>query len=428
LLTAFSAAGAMRCGLRKFWNGVVRRQDGSVAIQIGLAATIILGMAGLGIEITFLLYKHRQMQTVADAAAFSAAVAKLNGYPTDFGLEARATAASVGYVNGADGVTVTVSSPPLNGNYTANTSAVEVIISQSQTLSLVSLFRSGLFDVGARAVALPGATGTYCVLGLDASASGAVRILNNGVVSSATCGVAVNSSSNTALILDNNASISGPVSVVGNYSLAPGANLYDQTPPYPKTNAAAVSDPYASVTLTASGALQPQPACATSCTLQPGRYTAGLTIPNGATATFTEGVYYIYDHFTLGNTVKVDATAGVTIVINGNYAISIGNNVTMSLTAPTSGNTAGVAFASIRTASSSQTQTFSNNAIINLTGAIYFPNQTLHFDNNSTINTPVCGQLIARIVRLQNNANLRNACGGTGAVPMTGGGSVQLVE
>lgn len=414
---------------RTFWRTAWRAERGSVAIQLALSSVVILGMAALGIEITFLLYKHRQMQAAADAAAFSAAVAKKAGYPADFSLEARAATAAVGYVNGIDGVAVTVNSPPKNGNYTASGSAVEVVISQSQALSLVTLFQTGLVSVGASAVAVPGGSSAFCILGLDASASATVRILNNGTVASTTCGVAVNSRSANALVLDNNAAIHGPVSVVGGYSLANNARLYYQTPPYPKTNAPAVPDPYAAVTFSASGApARSQPTGCTTCTLQPGRYSAGLNYGGNVTLNLNAGVYYVDTRLNLGNNVVVNAN-GVTIVVNGNYAISIGNNVTMNLTAPVIGNTAGVAFASIRTASLSRTQTFSNNATVNLTGAIYFPNQTLQFSNNSTINTPVCGQLIARIVRIQNNAYLKNSCGGTGAVPITsGGGGVQLVE
>jgi Flp pilus assembly protein TadG len=419
----------MRRLIRKTWDNIARRNDGSVAIQLGLSFIVIIGMVALAVEMTFLVYKHRQMQVAADAAAFGAAVAKRAGYPTDFGLEARAAAAAVGYVNGVNGVAVTVNNPPHNGNYTASTSAVEAVVSQSQTLSLVTLFQTGVFSVGARAVALPGSSGAFCILGLDPSASGAVTILNNGIVASTTCGVAVNSSSKTALVVNNNAAIYGPVSVVGNYSLANNAHLYDQTAPYPKTNATAIADPYAAVTLSATGATaRTQPTGCTTCTLQPGAYAAGLNFGNGVTLNFSAGVYYIATKFTVGNSAVINATAGVTIVINGNYAISMGNNVTMNLTAPATGATAGIALASTRTASSSVTQTFSNNVVVNLTGAVYFPNQTMLFSNNSTINTPVCGQLVARIVQMQNNANLKNACGGTGVVPVTAGGAVQLVE
>ncbi len=420
--------------MRRWFQNVsrgARRREGSVAIQLGLAIFAILGAVGLGVEISFLLYKHRQMQAAADAAAFSAAVAKATGYPTDFAMQARAVTASMGFTNGVDGVTVTVGPPTTKeSNYKDDLRAVEVVVSQSQALTLVTLFQTGLISVGARAVAAPGDSGSFCVLGLDTSASATVRIRNNGVVASSTCGVAVNSSSSSALILDNNAAIYGPVSVVGNYSLANNAHLYYRTPPYPKTGAAAVADPYASLALSAAGATaRSQPTGCTTCTLQPGSYAAGLNYGNGVTLNFTAGVYYIGMRFIVGNTAVINATAGVTIVINGNYAIGMGNGVAMNLTAPTSGATAGVALASIRTASSSVTQTFSNNVIVNLTGAIYFPNQRLLFSNNATINTPICGQLIGRIVQLQNNADLKNACSGTGAVPITaGGGGVQLVE
>lgn len=415
--------------VRTLWHGLWRAKRGSVAIQLGVSMTVIVAMAGLGVEITFLLYKHRQLQAAADAAALGGATAKAKGYPSDFAVEARALAASVGLVNGVDGIAVVVNSPPTTGNHVGDTGAVEVVISQPQTLSLVSVLRSGLFDVGARAVANIGDEAVYCILGLSTTASGTVRIRNNGSVSSTTCGVGVNSSSSSALILDNNAAIYGPVSVVGNYSIANNAHIWYQTPPFPKTGAAALADPYAGVTLSATGATsRTQPTGCTTCNLLPGRYAAGLNYSNSVTLNLAAGVYYISTRLSLSNGVTLNATGGVTLVVNGNYAISIGNNVTLNLTAPTTGATAGIAFASIRTASSSVTQRFSNNMVLTLTGAIYFPNQTVQFDNNSTINTPVCGQVIARIVSLQNNANLKNACDGTGVTPIATGGGATLVE
>ena len=410
-------------------RNLARARRGSVAIQVALMLTVLLGVIALGTEIGFLLYKHRQMQAAADGAAFGAAVAVSKGYPTDYTLEARAIAGSAGFVSGVDSVVVTINRPPTTGNYVGNSAAVEVIISQPQYLGMASLFHDALFDVGARAVAAVGGSGLFCIIGLDAMASGTVRIKNNGVVSSTTCGVGVNSSSANALVLENGAAIYGPVSVVGGWDLAGNAHLYYQTAPYPKRDADPFTDPYAGVSLSASGAIaRTQPTGCTTCTLQPGRYANGLNYTNGQTLNMAAGVYYIDTRFILSNSVKVNATSGVTIVINGSYAISVGNNVTLNLVAPTSGATAGIAMASIRTATSSVTQSFSNNAIMNLTGALYFPNQILLFDNNSTINTPSCGQIIARMVSIQNNANLKTTCAGTGVSPVTAGGPSKLVE
>ena len=414
-------------GIPALAQEIVRCRRGSVAIQIGFVMIVVLGMVALGTEITFLMFKHRQMQSAADAAAFSVGTAIARGYPVDFRIEADALAAEVGFVNGANGVTITVNRPPASGSHSADQTAVEVIITQPQTLNLITLLRSGLFNLSVRAVAIQGDLGSYCVLGLDPTASGTVRIMENGVVASETCGVGVNSSSDSALILENNAAIKGPVSVVGDWSLAINASL--PTDPVPKNHAPASTDPYATVPFQATGSTpRTQPTGCSTCSLQPGHYSAGLNYSNNVTLNLAQGVYYIDTQLSLQNNVIVNANTGVTLVINGNYAINLGNNVTINITAPTSGPTAGLAIASIRTATASVTQLFSNNAILNLTGAIYFPNQTVQFDNNSTINTAKCGQLVARIIQLQNNANLKNDCAGTGVLPITGGSTPQLVE
>jgi hypothetical protein len=396
-------------------------RQGAVAILMGLITAAIIGMSALGVDIGFVIYKHGQMQSAADAAAFGAGIAIAKGYPADFRLEARALTAAVGFVNGASGVVVIVNKPPATGPNSTNQSAVEVLITQPQTLSLVSLYRSGLFNLGVRSVALAKGA-SYCLLGLDPTASGAVFLNNNASVSG--CGVGVNSSSATALILNSNASITGPVSAVGNWSLASGATLGS-----PKTaGSLALKDPFSGVTLSDTGApLRVQPVCLLSCTLQPGYYSLGLAVSNGVTLNFaTSGVYYIGTQFTLGNNVTVNANApgGVTIVIDGNYQINLGNNDIFNLTAPSSGPTNGIALASIRTATASVNQKFSNNAIVNLTGAIYFPNQTVEFNNGTQVNTSICGQLLARVIKIYNNATLKTQC----AVPIIGGGAATLVE
>ena len=399
--------------------------QGSVAIQMGLLAAVLIGMAALAVDIGFAIYKHRQMQSAADAAAFGAATALATGHPADFRTEACALAAAVGYVNGVDGVVITVNhppvSPPASAAHAADPTAVQVIITQPQTLILVGLFGSGIFKLGVSAVALQGNAGLYCVFALDPTASAAVYLNNNAAVNA--CGVGANSNSNSALTLNNNALITGPVSVVGKWSLANNARLTG-TPQ--KQNAAAMTDPYAGVPL------QPPPG---PCTNPPASastvhilnptgevHLCRLNYSNNVTLNLDPGAYYIDTQLSLQNNVTVNGT-GVTLIINGNYAMSLGNNLTMNLTAPTSGEYTGLVFASPRTATSTSTQRFSNNTILNLNGAVYFPNQILQFDNNATLNARTCGQLIARKIAIYNNATLGSQC----AVPI-GGSASRLVE
>ena len=131
---------------------------GSVAIQIGILTTVLIGMAGLGTEIPYLMFKHRQMQTAADSAALGAGVALARGYPA-LATEANGIAAALGFVNGAGNVTVTVNNPPKSGTYTSNSSAVEVIIIQPQTLRMAGLLGVSRYNLTARAVALAGSAG-----------------------------------------------------------------------------------------------------------------------------------------------------------------------------------------------------------------------------------------------------------------------------
>jgi len=408
----------MTSAISAWARAVIRRRRGSVAIQIGLMMIVVLGMAGLGTEITFLMFKHRQMQSAADSAALGGATALGTGFPADFVLQARAIAASGGFVHGVDAVTVAVNHPPTIGALAGDPNAVEVVVAQPQTLGMVSLFRSGLFDVGARAVAILGNTSLYCILALDPTASAAVRIENNAIVTNSSCGVAVNSSSDSALVLRNNAAINGPVSVHGDWSLSNNAQLNGS----PLVNhGPVIADPYASV------ALQPIPSCTAqpdsggnnaTINLNPGHFCNGWNFSNNVTVNLSPGAYYIDDRLRLRNNAVLNATGGVTLIVNGDYAVDFSNNVTLNITAPSTGPYAGLAFFGLRDAAPGATQSFQNNAVLNIKGVVYFPNQIIEFENNGTTTPGGCTQVIGRIVHISNNVELDRSCAGTGVKPI----------
>ncbi|HXJ03226.1 MAG TPA: hypothetical protein VNH44_18555 [Micropepsaceae bacterium] len=404
---------------------LARARRGSVAVHIGLMMIAIIGMAALGSEIVFLLYKHRQMQMVADAAALSASTALSDGYPSDLNVEARAIAAEGTFVHGVDGVTVTVNNPPVMGPNTGNNQAVEVIVDQPQTLYMMSLFRSGTFDVGARAVALVGKDWRYCLLALDPTAADAFDISNNGVVSNPSCGVASNSNSNSSLRISNNGAVNGPVSVVGNWSLSNNADL-NGTPL--QNHAAAIPDPYVDMDLQTIPSCTAQPASGGgTISLTPGHFCTGWNYGNNVTVNLAPGFYYIDQQLSVGNNAILNGTGGVTIIVNGNYAIQFSNNVRINITAPSTGPYAGMAFFGTRTGSVGVTQTFSNNSVLNIKGVVYFPSQTINFQNNGSTTSGGCTQVIGRLIRVSNNVNLDNNCAGTGVQPL-GSGNPYLAE
>ncbi len=397
---------------------------GSVAIQMGLSIVGIIGVVGLGTEGTFLVYKQRQLQSATDSAAMSAAIALAQEYPRDPASEASAVAANLGFVNGMDGTTVTVNVPPESGDYAGDSEAVEVIIRQPNNVSMTRLFSNKGVNVSARSVAKQW-KGRFCVLALDPSESQAMYMSNNAVLSSPECDVAVNSTDASALYMRNNALINRNVITPGGVDIADNANVVGEI-----IHAPAVEDPYADVQLGTPGE------CDTTQTasginnvivnLRPAHFCDGWDFKNNAVLNLDPGTYYIDSKLSLKNGVVVNGTGGVTLVINGNYAIDINNNAVLNITSPSSGEFAGIAFFGRRDATSTVTQKFENNTVMDIEGVVYFPNQIIEFDNNGTTQPQGCTLLVGRKVQIMNNVELLNDCDETKVKPISPG--AKLVE
>lgn len=394
--------------------------------MVALVLMLLIGFAALGTEVTAALLRHRQIQAAASSAALAAATALATGYPASPTVQALGVAAASGFVNNSAGVVVTVHSPPVSGSYAGKSNAVEVAISQPMALPLSSLFRAGPWNISARAVATIGSTGIYCVAALAPSGAGALTVSENASITSTTCGVAVNSNDPAALVMENNSAIAGPVNVVGGWFL--GSHAVMNGSPV-QENGPSMADPYADVTLGNVPACTGQSGSARNnakVSLQPGHFCSGWSFGNNVELHLAPGTYYVDVQMDVANNAQIDGTGGVTLIVNGNYATNIGNNATLHLVAPTTGPFAGLALMGLGT-STSITQEFSNNVTLEITGSIYFPHQQVLLDNNGMVNAGGCTQLIAARIRISNNAQLNNDCGGTGVRPL-GVTPSQLVE
>lgn len=401
-----------------------RSTRGSVAVQVAILAVVLLGMVSLGVEITGVLLHHRQMQSAADAGAMAGAGALAAGNSGAVTDEARGVVAADGFVTGVDNAVVTVNNPPVDGAWAGDASAVQVVIEHPRELILLRLFRSGTVPMTVQAVALTQNAGRFCILALKSTASGALSISNNAILTNLDCGVAVNSSSASALIMSNNTEIRGPVLVHGGASLGNHALLSN---PSVTLNGDATSDPYADVVQQTPPACTAQSGSGTGTKyLTPGHFCSGWNFGNNATINLAAGTYYVDSRLIFGNGVTINGMGGVTIIVNGTYAINTGNNAIINLTAPSSGTYAGLAIMGPRNSTSSVVQNFRNNLQLNVTGAIYFPSQTVTFSNNGRTVSTICTQVIAQIVRAQNNLEFDNNCDGTGVRPI--GAVARLVQ
>ncbi|QOZ30809.1 TadE/TadG family type IV pilus assembly protein [Bradyrhizobium sp. CCBAU 53421] len=400
-----------------------RDRSGSYAIIIALLMPVLVGTAGLGTEVAWWFYKHKNMMSAADSAAVSAATAG-----TNFATEANAITTFYGYANGIGNVTVTVNQPPTTGSFTSSSQAVEVIITQPQARLMSALFGSGAVPVTARAVAL-GNVGTGCVLALDPTANPAVTVKGNTQLNLINCNLYDDSNASSALNVSGTATISAAmVGVVGGVS---GTSSITATNGI-RTGIRAIGDPYANVT----------PTMPTWCdysnkfnvkgttTLSPGSYCGDISVAAGATLTFNPGIYY----FNGANlSVAGNATitgSGVTLVFTGSSgnwgSATIGSNANVSLIAPTSGVTAGIAIYGDRKMPVGSSFNLTGGGTQNLQGAVYLPKAALSFSggNGTSAN---CTQIIADTISIVGSSNVQVNCAAMGGNAI-GTATAQLVE
>jgi Flp pilus assembly protein TadG len=432
-------------------RSLIQDRSGATAVAIALALTGLAGLGGLATDCASWYFTSRTMQSAADAAAYTAAVAKASSESTtDLINEAKWVAASSGYnfVNGSNGTTVTVNNPPASDSHTSDSAAVEVIISQPQTALLSSLFLSSGPTITRRSVATAGISGSGCVLTLDRGNVQDLTDSGNSTLNLNSCSIYINSDdasgaltmSGNSTINTNSAYVVGGVSTSGNASL----NTTNGT----HTGATAINDPYASV------AVPSDPTATGACTSNSQPFSGGtlpakdangyvvlcngINLGSNTSVTLPAGVYIMYGGangggFSIGGNATLTRTAGVTIVLTGsgsNYAtVNIGCNANVSITAPTTGATEGLAFFQDRNApsNSNNAASFSGNGTLSVTGAIYFPNNGVTVSGNGGVMSATCTQLVAYTATFSGNSGFNNNCSGVG-VQSFGGANATFVE
>jgi hypothetical protein len=406
-----------------------RSNQGSVAIIVAIMLIMLAGFSALGTEVVYAMFKQRQMESTASSAALAGAVALMTGHPADFTIETRAIATTAGFTTGTAGVTVTINHPPLSGPNTGNTSAVEVIVAQPQTLPLSSLFVSGPWNVTGRAVATAGNGASDCVLALDPNSATGVSISNGASITLSQCGLGVNATGSSALSVTGGATLTAKSVSVSGMDTVNGGGTINATNGV-KTSQPVVADPYSGTPIPSDAA------CMTytnkTQTLSPGVY-CGISIGNGANVVMSAGVYVIAGNsnggFSVAGGSQVSGT-GVTVVLTGsgsNYATaSITNGATVNLSAPTTGSTKGLVFFADPNSPSTPGSTFGGGSQMTLTGALYFPSQTVNYQNG-TSTSATCTQLIAWLIVFQGGASFNSNCANTG-VGTIGASTSKLVE
>ncbi len=406
-----------------------RDESGSYLVVTGMLMPALVGIVGLGTEGGLWLTKHRAMQSAADSAALSAATAYyVQGNNTGLDVQAQAVAAGYGFVNGSNGVDVTVNQPPTSGSHIATPKAVEVIIRQPQSRLFSALWSSGPLSISARSVAV-GKGGKGCVISLDPTAGGATAVQGTAQVVLNKCSLYDNSSSGSALTVGGSSTVSAEsVNVVGGIT---GQSAISTTEGI-TTGQPPIQDPYADAQFPSfSGCNQTNFTAKITITINPGVYCGGMSLNAGANVTLSPGIYYLNQGSLSVNGGATLTGNGVTLVFtssNGhNYAsATINGGANVNLTAPTSGPTAGIVIFGDRLMTVDTAFKLNGGSSEVFRGAIYVPAGAVTFAGGAASNNG-CTQLVANTITFVGNSNFAVNCDGAGTKPI-GSALAQLVE
>jgi hypothetical protein len=217
-----------------------RDRRGNISIVAAVVLTVLAGFAGLATEYGTALVTKSQTQPIADAAAYSGAMAYSTSSSTIALNNAVSRIATTNGIPSSAAVASLVTSPSGDGNQ-----AVNVTVTSSSPLGLSRILGSSSFiSVASTAYAEMKSSGASCIVGL-ASSGNSILVDNGATVRGTNCAVAAK----------NNLSISGSsMTVLGVYTggtaaINSGASI--TTTPTANNiiqNYAGISDPVASNT------------------------------------------------------------------------------------------------------------------------------------------------------------------------------------
>ena len=147
--------------------------QGAVAVITALVVPMLLGFAGLAIEVNYWYLEKRRLQEAADSGALAGAYEyQASSSISQVDMETAVTEAVD--KSGYNALTTQTVNRPLNsgsfavGGANEDASAVEVVLTESYDTLFVSLFGMSSVDIQTRAVAVSGGhTGSACVLSLE---------------------------------------------------------------------------------------------------------------------------------------------------------------------------------------------------------------------------------------------------------------------
>jgi Flp pilus assembly protein TadG len=348
--------------LRELLTRLLSDAAGGAAIIFAVAAPAMGLLACGAIDLASVNGDRSAMQDAADATAL--AMAKQLGVATAAGISARA----VDYADAQLGPIATNDTVRVTTSFGANNASVTVAITGKRPSFFANMLPPGGWSISTSATASTLGRLPLCVLSSGAGSPSSLLVQNQSLLTAAGCLVQSNGDIQvgsggqlTAGLAQASGAASGPIT------------------PAPQTGAPAISDPFATMSMT--------PPLLGLCSpldlvydvgvnfLSPGTHCGNITVRKGATVILLPGEHY----FTQGDLVMDDNStlsgSNVVLVFNTGSSFQFNDTSTITLAGRQSGTYAGFVVATTR--ANTSTFSISSTSARKLEGTIYVPSSTL---------------------------------------------------
>jgi Flp pilus assembly protein TadG len=369
---------------------------GTIAIQFAVALPVLLSLASIAADYSLLSMRHAQLQSAVDGAALSAVHELSLAGQNRRSIAANLARTMVMHEIGDSGSLVVNSEAGKDNSLRVtaretvkNTFGLFEATSEIEVTAVAQMFSSKL-----------------CMIALETKNAAAVSLEKNSRLTGKGCTIVSNSKDPDGIEAADNALVDADVVCsAGGVKRNKNANFENE----PITDCPVVDDPLVnrappSVGLCDHTKLEIKGG---SQTLMPGVYCDGLKVTEAAQVTLSPGTYII-----TGDKLKVDKGAslsgeGVGFYLAGkDSSFEFAYDSTISLSASTSGDMAGILIFDDRNGKWDKHRIYSNNART-LLGTIYLPNGSLYIDSQKPIaDKSAYTVLVTRTLELHDGPNL----------------------
>jgi hypothetical protein len=359
-----------------------RRKEAGQALIFGVVALglLLMGFAGLGIDIGYLRYEKRLQQTATDSAALAGAAEipyAASGNPIAAGKHATTLN---GFTDGVNGTTVRINHPPLSGPHNGDADYVEAYVAKVHPTFFMKVLGITTQTVTARAVAVWGnGSNNSCVYTLGNPGTGIQGISVSGTptLNAPTCGIVDNGNFCTN---GNRLNVTaGAIGVAGSAGGAGNSCSGGTVTPTPIAGIAPAGDPLEFLPAPSTGVSNGALNITSAATVSPGTYTSISISGASGDVTFSPGTYIVTNGISITGNQNVSGDGVTFYVAGGGVDIHGGGNVT--LTAPTTGTYAGILF--YQSPSDTTAAVINGNSSSFFEGALYFPKASLDFSGTA---------------------------------------------